>query len=97
MGEARARVWSACREGLKKNGERAQGDGVVREHRGLDALLRQYGDHVASIELTPLGEPRRDWRKVVVGDGWIVIRHPELQQCLEISERFVSDLKIVAE
>ncbi|MEC8253825.1 MAG: ATP-grasp domain-containing protein [Planctomycetota bacterium] len=77
--------------------KRAQGDGVVREHRGLDALLRRYGDHVASIELTPLGEPRRDWRKVVVGDGWIVIRHPDLQQCLEISARFVSDLTVVAE
>lgn len=77
--------------------KRAQGDGIVREHRGLRGLMRRYGDCVASIELTPIGEPRRDWRKVVVGDGWIVVRHPELRQCLEVSERFVNDLTIIAE
>ena len=76
--------------------KRAQGDGLVREHRGLQELLQQYGEHVASIELTPIGEPRRDWRQVVVGDGWIVVRHPELDDCLHISERFVNDLTVVA-
>ncbi|MFK7742938.1 MAG: acetyl-CoA carboxylase biotin carboxylase subunit family protein [Planctomycetota bacterium] len=76
--------------------KRAEGDGLVREHRGLRELLHRYGRHVASIELTPIGQPRRDWRKVVVGDGWIVVRHPELDDCLEVSERFVRDLKIVA-
>jgi hypothetical protein len=68
----------------------------VREHRGLRALMQRYGEHVASIELTPIGEPRRDWRQVVVGDGWIVVRHPDLATALEISERFVNDLLIVA-
>lgn len=76
--------------------KRAQGDGLVREHRGLQDLLQRYGEHVASIELTPIGEPRRDWRQVVVGDGWIVVRHPELDDCLHISERFVNDLTVVA-
>ena len=76
--------------------KRAQGDGLVREHRGLQELLQRYGEHVASIELTPIGEPRRDWRQVVVGDGWIVVRHPELDDCLHISERFVNDLTVVA-
>ena len=76
--------------------KRAQGEGLVREHRGLGELMQRYGEYVASIELTPLGEPRRDWRQVVVGDGWIVARHPELAQCLEISEAFVNDLTIVA-
>lgn len=77
--------------------KRAQGDGLVREHRGLRGLMRRYGDCVASIELTPIGQPRRDWRKVVVGDGWIVVRHPELRVCLDISERFVNDLTVIAE
>ncbi len=76
--------------------KRAQGDGVVREHRGLKELLQRYGQWVASVELTPIGQPRRDWRQVVVGDGWIVVRHPELGPCLEISERFVNDLVVVA-
>ena len=76
--------------------KRAQGDGVVREHRGLAELMQRYGEHVASIELTPIGAPRRDWRQVVVGDGWIVLRHPDLDVCLEMSERFVNDLVVVA-
>jgi len=70
---------------------------LVHEHRGLRGLMRRYGDCVASLELTPIGEPRRDWRKVVVGDGWIVVRHPELSQCLDVSERFVNDLTVIAE
>lgn len=76
--------------------KRAQGDGVVREHRGLQSLLQRYGRHVATIELTPIGEPRRDWRQVVVGDGWIVVRHPDLAVTLEMSQRFVNDLTVVA-
>lgn len=76
--------------------KRAQGDGIVREHRGLQPLLQRYGRFVASIELTPIGEPKRDWKKVVVGDGWIVVRHPDLDATLEMSERFVNDLVVVA-
>ncbi len=77
--------------------KRAQGQGRVRAYVGLDELMRRYGEHIASIELTPIGEPKRDWRKVVVGDGWIVMRHPDLGKTLEMSERFVNDLRVVAE
>ena len=76
--------------------KRAQGEGTVREHRGLRELMQRYGQHVATIELTPIGQPKRDWQKVVVGDGWIVVRHPDLATALQMSERFVNDLLIVA-
>jgi hypothetical protein len=76
--------------------KRAQGQGTVRRHEGLDALLARYGEHVAAIELTPVGQPKRDWRKVVVGDGWIVVRHPDLGFTLEMADRFGSDLRVVA-
>ncbi|MBL8724296.1 MAG: ATP-grasp domain-containing protein [Planctomycetes bacterium] len=76
--------------------KRAQGEGRVREHRGLRDLLARYGPHIASLELTPIGEPKRDWQKVVVGDGWIVVRHPDLAKTLEMSEAFVNDLLVVA-
>jgi hypothetical protein len=76
--------------------KRAQGEGIVRAHRGLRELLARFGAHVATLELTPIGEPKRDWRKVVVGDGWIVVRHPDLATTLEMSERFVNDLTVVA-
>ena len=76
--------------------KRAQGEGTVREHRGLHELLQRYGPHIATIELTPIGEPKRDWQKVVVGDGWIVVRHPDLATTLQMSERFVNDLTVIA-
>ncbi|MCA8973567.1 MAG: ATP-grasp domain-containing protein [Planctomycetes bacterium] len=77
--------------------KRAQGPGaIVREHRGLDQLLRRYGPHVASIELTAIGQPKKDWKQVAVGDGWIVVRHPDLAATLEMSEAFVNDLLVVA-
>jgi hypothetical protein len=76
--------------------KRGQGEGVVKEHRGLKELMQRYGQHIATIELTPIGEQKRDWRKVVVGDGWVVVRHPDLATTLEMSERFVSDLVVVA-
>ncbi|MBM4060252.1 MAG: ATP-grasp domain-containing protein [Planctomycetes bacterium] len=76
--------------------KRAQGEGVVREHRGLAGLLQRYGQHVACLELTPIGERKRDWRQVVVGDGWLVVRHPDLEQALRMSEAFVEDLTVVA-
>ncbi len=77
--------------------KRAQGAGsTVVEHRGLRELLQRYGPHIASIELTPVGHPKKDWRKVVVGDGWIVVRHDDLDFTLEMSEAFVRDLLVVA-
>ncbi len=76
--------------------KRAEGDGRVLEHRGLFDLLSRYGQHVAHLELTPIGEPRRDWRKVVVGDGWIVVRHVDLDTTLQIADRFGEDLQVVA-
>jgi len=76
--------------------KRAQGEGIVREHRGLRELMQKYGQHVATIELTPIGQPKRDWQKVVVGDGWIVVRHPDFATATAMSERFVNDLRIVA-
>ncbi|GDY02070.1 hypothetical protein LBMAG49_13990 [Planctomycetota bacterium] len=76
--------------------KRAQGDGTVREHQGLAGLLARYGEHVAHLELTPIGQPKKDWQKVVVGDGWIVIRHPDLAKTLAMADAFGSELRVVA-
>jgi len=77
--------------------KRAQGQGVVRRYEGLAGLMADYGQHVANLELTPIGEPRRDWHKVVVGDGWIIVRHPDLDFTMEMADRFCADLTVVAD
>ena len=76
--------------------KRAQGLGRITHVEGLDGLLAEYGDSVAHVELPSVGTPRRDWRASVIGDGLVMVRHPELQRLVEITERFASDLRLYA-
>ncbi|MBK8977061.1 MAG: ATP-grasp domain-containing protein [Planctomycetes bacterium] len=76
--------------------KRAQGEGRIQHHWGLRELLEAYGAHVAHLDLVPVGQPRRDWTQVVTGDGWIVVRHPDLDTTIEIADRFAADLRILA-
>jgi hypothetical protein len=48
------------------------------------------------IDLLPVGAQRRDWQAVVVSDGTVIVRHPELQRVIEMTERFASDLQMYA-
>jgi hypothetical protein len=76
--------------------KRANGAGQITHVDGLDRLLAEYGEHVVVIDLHPVGAPRRDWRAVLISDGMIIVRHPELQQVIEMTERFASDLQMYA-
>ena len=76
--------------------KRARGQGTVQRIDGLETLMAKYGEHVANIDLVRVGEPARDWRKVIVGDGWIVCRHPNLDLTVEMANHFSADLAIVA-
>jgi hypothetical protein len=48
------------------------------------------------IDLVPVGSPRRDWRKVVTGDGWIAVRHPDLDTTIHIADRVASEVRVIA-
>lgn len=76
--------------------KRAVGQGRVQRYDGLESLLARYGEHIPVVDLTPIGQPRRDWRQSVVGDGWLVARHPNLDVTVEIADRIGSELRIVA-
>ena len=76
--------------------KRAKGVGRITHIEGLDRLLADYGEHVVLVNLLPIGAPRRDWRATVISDGLIVVRHPELQAVIEMTERFASDLEMYA-
>ena len=76
--------------------KRAKGLGQITHVEGLDRLLAEYGEHVVMVELLPIGAPRRDWRAVLISDGMIIVRHPELQQVIEMTERFAADLHMYA-
>ena len=64
---------------------------------GLDTLRAAYGEDIVLVEVLPIGTPRRDWRTTVVGDGWVVVRHHELQRVIEMTERFATDMQVYAD
>ncbi len=76
--------------------KRAQGDGHIRAVEGLSRLLSEYDEWVTAVDLLPIGARRRDWRQTLLSDGWVMVRHPELPSCIEIADRFASDLQIYA-
>ena len=76
--------------------KRASGAGRITEIAGLDQLLAEYGEHVAAVELLPIGAPRRDWRATLIADGMVIIRHPDLAPALEIAQRFAAELHLYA-
>ena len=76
--------------------KRASGAGRITHYEGLEALLAEYGEHVAALELLPVGAPRRDWRATTIADGMVIVRHPELAKALEIAHRFAASLHLFA-
>jgi formate-dependent phosphoribosylglycinamide formyltransferase (GAR transformylase) len=76
--------------------KRARGAGRITGYQGLEALLGEYGPHVAALDLLPVGAPRRDWRAVIISDGMVIVRHPELAKTIEMAERFAAELHLYA-
>lgn len=76
--------------------KRAQGAGIVRRVEGLDRILSEFGVHVVAVELTPVGSPARDWRKSIVGDGFVMLRHPDLPTTLEMADKVGVTLQLYA-
>jgi len=78
--------------------KRSQGSGErITRIEGLEELQAAFGPHVAAVELTPPGRLRVDWRQVVSGDGWVVVRHPDLDATLAMADRVGSDLRLYAD
>jgi hypothetical protein len=76
--------------------KRARGAGHITHVEGLDRLLAEYGDAVRLVDLLPVGTPRRDWRASVIGDGLVMVRDPDLQRLIEMTERFAAEVHMYA-
>jgi hypothetical protein len=86
--EHRYNVASICK--------RAHGSGSIVAVEGLQELLLAYGSDVVVVDLLRVGDHRRDWRATTIGDGIVIVRHPELQRVVEMAERFAGDLHLHA-
>ena len=76
--------------------KRAQGEGIIRRVEGLERLMAELSEHVVSLDLLPVGSPRRNWKQTLVSDGMIMVRHPDLGRTLEIADRFGTELQLFA-
>lgn len=76
--------------------KRARGRGIIRRIEGLDRLLTELGSGIVAVEILPPGTPRRDWQRTAVSDGFMIVRHPELQTTFAMADRVASELQIIA-
>ena len=76
--------------------KRARGVGTIRSIEGADELHREFGDHVVWNTLLKPGQPRRDWLKTLVSDGFIMLRHPDLDATLKMADAVGSKLHLHA-
>ena len=76
--------------------KRAQGQGVIQRIEGLGPLMADIGEHIAALDLLPPGTPRRDWQQVLISDGMVVVRHPDLQATMEMADRVGVELQMYA-
>ena len=76
--------------------KRARGQGRISAIHGLEGLRRRFGEHIVVEDLLPLGSPRRNWRQTLLSDGYLIVRHPDLQRTLEIADAVGTDLQIDA-
>jgi carbamoylphosphate synthase large subunit len=77
--------------------KRAKGAGRISGYEGLGDLLAEYGEHVVAVDLLPVGARRRDWRAVSISDGMVIVRHRELSNTIEMTERFAAGLHLYAD
>jgi hypothetical protein len=77
--------------------KRARGVGRISAIQGLQQLQKDFGRHVVWNTLLPVGSRRRDWRKTLVSDGFIMLRHPDLATTLKMADRVGSELQMYAE
>jgi hypothetical protein len=76
--------------------KRAHGVGRITRIEGSEELQRRFGEHVVWNTLLPPGTPRRDWMQTLVSDGFIMLRHPDLEETLRMADAVGSELHLYA-
>ncbi len=76
--------------------KRAKGEGRITRIDGLGSLMSRFGPHIMSVDLLQPGAHRRNWKQTLMSDGHIILRHPDLETCLEMADCVGTDLTIEA-
>ncbi len=76
--------------------KRAQGPGRIVAIDGLERLRRDFGPAIVWENLLPVGAQRRNWLQTLISDGFLVLRHPDLQTTLRMADRVGEELRLYA-
>ncbi len=76
--------------------KRAQGQGRIQRIEGLESILADMGQWICALELNSVGNPRRNWKQVLKGDGMVIVRHPDLQTLMDMADRVGTQLQMYA-
>ena len=76
--------------------KRARGQGRITRIEGLEEIRAKYGEHLVGVDLLPVGTPRRNWKHTLLSDGWITLRHEDLETAIEIADTIAREVQIFA-
>jgi biotin carboxylase len=76
--------------------KRAMGHGRIARIEGLERIRAEHGAHIVWDTLLPVGAPRRNWRHTLVSDGFLMLRHHDLQETLAMADDIGSNLRLFA-
>jgi biotin carboxylase len=76
--------------------KRAEGEGRIQRIEGLARLMSEFGEAICAIDLTPLGSPKRSSAQSLIGDGFVMLRHPDLATTIGMADRVGTDLRLYA-
>jgi len=75
--------------------KRARGHGTIQRMEGAE-LLERYGSHIVWDALLPIGSRRRNWRHTLVSDGFVMLRHPSLEETLRMADDIAANFHMLA-
>ena len=76
--------------------KRAAGQGRIVHIEGIEEIRRRFGRWIVADELLPIGSPRRNWKQTLLSDGFLAVRHPELDACKKMMNTLIGDLHLYA-
>ena len=77
--------------------KRARGSGRIQRVEGLGPLLAELGPAVVCVDLLVPGSQRRDWKQTLLSDGFLIVRHADLETTMRLADRVGTDLQLYAE
>ena len=76
--------------------KRAKGRNRIRGITGLRRMERTLGRSLVRHDLLPPGAQRRNWRQTLLSDGYVMLRHPDLETTLRMADHVARGLQIYA-